>query len=237
MRLLLLPLNHLRRALEIPAKPATGVVSRAFTTQNVYHYSDPVDDLVFCNVEIDGLYEKLSEFELLARSVQRGSLSDPQVLNKVVSFCARFSCLDVGIQIHTVIVKMGFCSNVFICSALVDMYGKCRKLGNARKVFDDMPQRNVVTWNSLISGCLLDECPKMAIGLFVKMLKEGIAPTEFSLSGVLVGCSQLEEEEFGIQVHGLSLKLGFCWNVVVGTGLVDVYSRCSRIDDSRQVFD
>ncbi|KAK9280120.1 hypothetical protein L1049_013807 [Liquidambar formosana] len=68
------------------------------------------------------------------------------------------------------------------------------------------------------------------------MLKMGIAPTPFSVSAILVACSQLEFGDLGIQVHGLSLKAGFCCNVVVGTGLINMYSKCQNVDDSRQVF-
>nr|POF00054.1 pentatricopeptide repeat-containing protein [Quercus suber] len=80
-------------------------------------------------------------------------------------------------------------------------------------------------------------CPGIAVALFLEMLRVGIAPAPFSVSAVLVGCSQLGAKRLGTQVHGLSLKAGFCYNVVVGTGLVDMYSKCCSVDDSRLVFD
>lgn len=174
--------------------------------------------------------------ELLAQLQQGGSSPTPQTLNKIISSCATSTSLDLGIRLHAVVIKLGFCSNIYICSALVDLYGKCGSLANAQKQFDEMSDRNVVTWNSLISGYLQAELPKRAIGLFLEMLKVGVVPTPFSLSGALVGCSQLEAEELGAQVHGLSLKTGLCYNVVVGTGLIDMYSKCCSVNDSRRVF-
>ncbi|XP_021814309.1 pentatricopeptide repeat-containing protein At3g09040, mitochondrial-like [Prunus avium] len=174
--------------------------------------------------------------ELLAQLQQGGSSPTPQTLNKIISSCATSTSLDLGIRLHAVVIKLGFCSNVYICSALVDMYGKCGSLANAQKQFDEMSDRNVVTWNSLISGYLQAELPKRAVGLFLEMLKVGVVPTPFSLSGALVGCSQLEAEELGAQVHGLSLKTGLCYNVVVGTGLIDMYSKCCSVNDSMRVF-
>ncbi|ONI00156.1 hypothetical protein PRUPE_6G071000 [Prunus persica] len=174
--------------------------------------------------------------ELLAQLQQGGSSPTPQTLNKIISSCATSTSLDLGIRLHAVVIKLGFCSNIYICSALVDMFGKCGSLANAQKQFDEMSDRNVVTWNSLISGYLQAELPKRAIGLFLEMLKVGVVPTPFSLSGALVGCSQLEAEELGAQVHGLSLKTGLCYNVVVGTGLIDMYSKCCSVNDSRRVF-
>ncbi|CAL8999151.1 unnamed protein product [Prunus brigantina] len=173
--------------------------------------------------------------ELLAQ-LQQGGSPTPQTLNKIISSCATSTSLDLGIRLHAVVIKLGFCSNIYICSALVDMYGKCGSLANAQKQFDEMSDRNVVTWNSLISGYLQAELPKRAIGLFLEMLKVGVVPTPFSLSGALVGCSQLEAEELGAQVHGLSLKTGLFYNVVVGTGLIDMYSKCCSVNDSRRVF-
>lgn len=174
---------------------------------------------------------KLFALELLSRSLQ------PQTLSKIISFSATSASLDVGSTLHAIVIKLGFCSNVYICSALVGMYGKCGKLWNAQKVFDETPHRNVVTWNCLISGYLQAGSPLRAIRLFLEMLKVGTEPpTTFSVSGVLVCCVQLEAEGLGGQVHGLSLKMGLCDDVVVGTGLIDMYSKCCKVSESKRVF-
>ncbi|XP_021894537.1 pentatricopeptide repeat-containing protein At1g11290, chloroplastic-like [Carica papaya] len=160
----------------------------------------------------------------------------PYLLNKIISFCAKSVDFDVGIQLHSTVIKMGFCTNVYIHSALLNLYGKCGAISSAQKLFDGMPNRNVVTWNSLISGYLNVNSAEDAIELFGEMLRAGVAPTPFSISAALVGCSQLEAGELGEQVHGLSWKAGFGYNVVVGTALVDMYSKCCNIEDSRRVF-
>ncbi|KAK6234893.1 hypothetical protein SCA6_010230 [Theobroma cacao] len=69
------------------------------------------------------------------------------------------------------------------------------------------------------------------------MLRTGIKVTPFTISDVLVGCSLLEKEELGAQVHCFCLKVGFFYNVVIGTGLLDMYSKCWNIENSRRVFD
>lgn len=142
----------------------------------------------------------------------------------------------VGIQIHAFVKKFGFISNVYIGSALLDMYSKCLALSSAHYLFDEMPWTNEVTWNSLISGYLNAFLPDVAIGLFIGMLRVGMSLTPYSISAGLVGCAQLGDAGFGSQVHGLGLKLGFESNPVVATGLVDMYSKVLDIEASRMVF-
>ncbi|KAG8663022.1 pentatricopeptide repeat-containing protein At1g11290, chloroplastic [Manihot esculenta] len=179
----------------------------------------------------------LVDFDLVAQMLRNGSFSNPYFINKVVSFCAKSAYKDLGIQVHCTIIKMSFASNVYVSSAVVDMYAKCGEIRCAKKMFDEMPHRNEVTWNSLISGYLNVSCPQMAVDLFVEMLREIRAVTPFSVSACLVGCSHLEPRELGAQVHGLSVKAGFGYNVVVGTALIDMYSKCGNVNDSRRVFD
>lgn len=220
-------------------KLANRKVRRSLTTQYLRRDDDSEGGFASLDVSISDLDANLRGsvgVELFARILRRGSSSQPRTLNKVLSFVAKSASLDLGSQIHAVVVKLGFCSNVYVGSALVDVYAKCGTMSNAQRVFDEMGQRNVVTWNTLTSGYLQAECPEMAIRVFMEMLKVGTEPTPFSLSGVFGACSLLEARELGTQIHGLSLKMGYCYNVYVGNGLIDMYSRCYSPDDSRRVF-
>ncbi|MCD7467068.1 hypothetical protein HAX54_004261 [Datura stramonium] len=168
---------------------------------------------------------------------QNGFLLDQFCLNQIVSICAKMGSFSAGTQTHCQIIKMGFDSNVFINTALVDMYGKCGVVTEAEKLFDEMPERNVVTWNALISGYLDTHCPENAILLFLEMLREGVSPTPSSVSAALVGSAQLEACELGAQLHALCWKAGFALHIVVGTVLIDMYVKCLDLETSRRVFD
>ncbi|KAL0286131.1 UNVERIFIED_CONTAM: putative pentatricopeptide repeat-containing protein [Sesamum calycinum] len=143
----------------------------------------------------------------------------------------------MGILLHCHVIKMGFHSNVHINTSLIDMYGKCAEVLWAHRLFDEMPNRNAVTWNALVSGYVTTREPRTAIQLFIRMLREGVPLTAFGVSAALVACAQLEDAALGAQVQGLSLKAGVEFNVVVGSSLIDMHAKCRNMEDSVKVFD
>ncbi|KAF7120520.1 hypothetical protein RHSIM_Rhsim13G0077500 [Rhododendron simsii] len=214
-----IPPFHLRCTLQNASKTTSQTFPRAFLTT---HLQNPLDP------------------NLLAQLHQHGSEDSeqtPYILNKLISVCAKSCFLHLGIQLHSAVIRMGFRSNVYINSALVDMYGKCGVISSCQQVFDEMPNRNVVAWNSLMSAYIHTQYPEIAVVLFLEMLKGEMVLSPISVLTVLVGCVQLEAGELGAQVHGFCLKAGFCFHVVVGTGLIDMYSKCWSIDASRRFFD
>ncbi|KAH7837956.1 hypothetical protein Vadar_020050 [Vaccinium darrowii] len=233
------PTFHLRCTLQNASRITNQTFSRALTT-HPHQASYPFDDFFSFNGPISYFSENIQNpFDpcLLAQLHQNGSEQTPYILNKLLSLCAKSSFLYLGIQLHSTVVKMGFHSNVYINSALVDMYGKCGVISSGQQVFDEMPHRNVVTWNSLMSAYLHTQYPEIAVELFIEMLKGEMFLSPISVSTVLVGCVQLEAGELGAQVHGFCLKTGFFFDVVVGSALIDMYSKCWTIGNSRRIFD
>ncbi|KAL7113915.1 hypothetical protein ACP275_04G088700 [Erythranthe tilingii] len=164
-------------------------------------------------------------------------LQNPYILNKIISSCAETGSLSMGVQLHSHTIKMGFHSNVFISTSLIDMYSKCSATFWAHKLFDETPDRNAVTWNALMSGYVKSRDPFTAIELFRKMLRANICITPFGVSAALVACAQMECSVLGAQVHSLSLKVGFESNIVVGSSLIDMHAKSGNMEDSRKVFD
>ncbi|XP_027088819.1 pentatricopeptide repeat-containing protein At4g13650-like [Coffea arabica] len=233
---------HFRYTLANSAKVANHRFSGAVTTHND-HIQGPVNSFHSCDFQDftthpgNNQLNCFTDLNLLAEFHQHGFLHRPHIVNRIISTCSKFGSYSVGIQMHTHVIKMGFGSNIYISSALVDMYCKCGTVVSAHHLFDEIPERNAVTWNSLISGYLETLCPGTAMYLFTEMLRFGIFLTPYSISAALVGCAQLEDCWLGAQVHALGLKFGFEFNVVVGTGLIDMYAKCLDIEASRSVFD
>lgn len=142
-----------------------------------------------------------------------------------------------GDQMHSLIWKHGFHSEVFVASALVDMYAKCCDMCVAEKVFEEMPVRNLVSWNAMIVGFLQNKLYDRAILFFKTLLLESLtAPDEVSFSSALSACANVGNSEFGIQVHGVALKLGVGNLVYVNNSLIDMYSKCGLFDEVVKLF-
>ncbi|KAJ0579972.1 putative tetratricopeptide-like helical domain superfamily, DYW domain-containing protein [Helianthus annuus] len=122
--------------------------------------------------------------------------------------CARHNCISQGQTLHHHMLKTQkerkLIPNVYVYNHLINMYAKCGCLDHARKVFDEMPERNVVSWTALISGYAQHERCEDGFGVFSVMLGE-CRPNEFAYASVLSSC----DRKFGRQVHSHALKTCF----------------------------
>ncbi|KAL9235122.1 hypothetical protein vseg_009914 [Gypsophila vaccaria] len=163
--------------------------------------------------------------------------------------CARslsFWALFEGMQIHCRGLKMGFMSYVMVSTTAVHFYANKECMCYAQKVFDEMPVRNTVTWNALITGYSSQErnCEENcveALICFKKMVSDDgfdVEPSDRTLVCVLSAASQIGLLEIGSCVHGYVVKTvnGPGNDVYIGTGLVDMYSKCGCIDVALDVF-
>ncbi|KAL9269963.1 Pentatricopeptide repeat-containing protein [Drosera capensis] len=127
----------------------------------------------------------------------------------------------------------------FLFNHIINMYGKCGDLASARKVFDEMPERNVVSWTVLVSGYGRAGLGRECFRVFREMVRDGeggggggVRPNEFGLAAVLSKCEGREE---GREVHGWVVKTGFERRVFVANALIIMYSRGSRRGGSGRV--
>ncbi|OUZ99363.1 Protein kinase domain [Macleaya cordata] len=159
--------------------------------------------------------------------------ANPELLRN----CSKNSLLDHGRQIHASVVKMGFGVDLIINNDLVGMYGKCGATSTAHKVFDEMPERNVVSWTTLMTGYLLKGNAKASLFLFLQMGSSGIKPNDFTFSTNLKACGTLGICGSGMQIHVLCVKTGFESVPVVANSIIDMYSKCGRIMEATRMFD
>ncbi|KAG9451496.1 hypothetical protein H6P81_011461 [Aristolochia fimbriata] len=110
-------------------------------------------------------------------------------LASVLSACADLAALDYGIRIHNYIKENELECNLSVGTALIDMYAKCGQLGISRNIFDLMPEKDVISWNVMISGYGFNGYANYAVEVFSQMEKSGIIPNEVTFLAVLTACS------------------------------------------------
>lgn len=168
---------------------------------------------------------------------ENGLLPDNFVVPNALKACGALQWVRIGKGIHGYVAKMrGFDDCVFVASSLVDMYGKLGVLEDAKKVFNEMSEKNVVAWNSMIVGYAQNGLNEEAIKLFHVMKMEGVKPTRVTLSGLLSACANLEALEEGRQGHALAIIGGLELDNILGSSIINFYSKVGLIEEAELVF-
>ncbi|XP_057872496.2 pentatricopeptide repeat-containing protein At2g13600 [Cryptomeria japonica] len=139
--------------------------------------------------------------------------------------------------LHSHIILTGFKLPVSTESLLVSLYAKWDSLDDARRVFDKMPKRTVVSWTVIISGYVRQGMSKEALVFFNRMRLEGMQPNEFTFATVLPACAHLGFLQYGKRLHQDVVRCGFASDVFVTSALVDMYCKCGNMKNARLVFD
>ncbi|KAL5574391.1 hypothetical protein UlMin_023988 [Ulmus minor] len=140
-------------------------------------------------------------------------------------------------QIHTLVLKYNVGDDSAIENALIACYGKCGETDECEKIFSRMSERrDEVSWNSMISGYIHNELLPKAMDLVWFMMQRGQRLDTFTFATVLSACASIATLERGMQVHASGIRACLESDVVVGSALVDMYSKCGRIDYASRFF-
>lgn len=171
--------------------------------------------------------------EMLRRNVKPDEYTFPFVLRGF----KRDNALAYGKELHSHVLKYGFDSNVFVQNALVNMYSLSGLIEMARGVFDMSCERDVVTWNVIISGYNRIKHFDQSRKLFKAMIENGVLPTSVTLALVLSACSKAKDLETGKQVHRYLKECQIQPNLVLENALIDMYAACGEMSVSLEIFD
>ncbi|KAF4386262.1 hypothetical protein G4B88_003479 [Cannabis sativa] len=174
--------------------------------------------------------------QFFRKMLENGVYPDDHIIPSATKSCAILGRCDIGESVHGLVVKTGFEFDVFVGSSMVDMYAKCGEIKYARKVFDEMPEKNVVSWSGMISGYVLLGDDEEALRLFKQALVENLDVNDFTFSSVVRVCGNSTLLELGRQIHGLCFKTSYDSSSFVGSSLVSLYSRCGVIECAFRVF-
>lgn len=145
----------------------------------------------------------------------------------VFKICSGLGIVDLGRQLHGIVVKYQFASNIYVGNALIDMYGKCRSLDDAKKVLATMPKKDRVSWNSIVTACAANGMVYEALDFLERMSSEDSVPNLVSWSAVIGGFSQNGYDEEAIELLYQMQAAGIEPNART---LASVLPACARLE-------
>ncbi|KFK25783.1 hypothetical protein AALP_AA8G159700 [Arabis alpina] len=155
--------------------------------------------------------------------------------------CAHHSFLRPGKELHAVLTTSGLkkAPNSYLSNSLFQFYAASGDMCTAQKLFDEIPlsEKDNVDWTTLLSsfsryGFLVD-----SMKLFVEMRRKRIEIDDVSVVCLFGVCAKLEDLGFGVQGHGVAVKMGFLTCVKVCNALMDVYGKCGFVSEVKRIFE
>ncbi|KAF8369503.1 hypothetical protein HHK36_032478 [Tetracentron sinense] len=202
-----------------------------------------------------------------ARKNQQYPTSEFALVSALKS-CSSLLAISLGDQIHSLALKSGLNSNIFIQNSLINLYVKCghvetarsifdscsllntaacnimiagymklRRLQDARQMFEITPDRDCVSFTTMIMGLAQNDYFVEALEVFKEMLVNGVTPNEVTLASVISAYTHVGEIQNGGMIHAIVIKLGLEAFNLVSTNLVHMYSLCSDIGAAKIIFD
>lgn len=139
-------------------------------------------------------------------------------------------------MVHKQTLGLGFNGDVYVAAALVDMYAKCGSIVTARKVFDGMCVRDLVSWTTMVSGYVHNGYNADTLEMARSMMEIGIKMNRVALLSTLLASGQLGELRIGEVFYGYAICGGFVNDTLVATAVMDMFAKCGSLDSARAVF-
>ncbi|GER30880.1 pentatricopeptide repeat (PPR) superfamily protein [Striga asiatica] len=183
-----------------------------------------------------GLWQQsLNAFRLMQKD---GFNPDQISIISLLSSCSGLKASLLGKSAHGFSIKRKFDLNLNVINALLSFYCECRELAYSFRIFDRMDFKNIISWNTIISGCVDNEEFERAMILFYEMRQKGVDFDSVTLISILPSCHECEENPFlGSSIHCLSVKTALSSDISLANALVSMYVNCGEIDSARLLFD
>ncbi|KAL2544469.1 Tetratricopeptide repeat (TPR)-like superfamily protein [Forsythia ovata] len=199
-------------------------------------------DTIFLNAMMSAYIEnKWFEvaFDLFVKMIGEGIEFDPTTLVIVISSLSNNKSLVQGQLIHGLSIKAGMLSDTFLSNAVIDMYAKCGHLGSSEFVFAEMERRDIVSWNSIISGCLYNNQYEKSLWYLKEMNCSENRANGVTISCAIATCTCLQEFSVGLAVHGWGIRLGCgeSHHIAVANSLISFYSQFRDVNAAECIFE
>ncbi|XP_006646667.1 pentatricopeptide repeat-containing protein At4g19220, mitochondrial [Oryza brachyantha] len=199
----------------------------------------PLSDIISWNTAIvccvqNGLYrDALEAFKFMHSTLTLNP--DSITIVSILSVCGSLKLQSLGKSMHCIALKHLIAFNLRVNNALLTMYFRFADTESAELIFSSLGDRNLCTWNCMISGFAQNNEGWRALQFYKKM--EDFEPNEISIVGIICACTQLGDLRQGKIIHGYALRFGLQTNAFISASLVDMYSKCGRLDISIKIFE
>ncbi|KAL5753192.1 hypothetical protein ACOSQ2_023699 [Xanthoceras sorbifolium] len=192
-----------------------------------------VCDHISFNVMMDGLASsgRVEEALMMFMKMLEASLRPTELT--FVSVLSACSCAGVGCQIHAQAIKVGFEACTSVSNAAINMYSTCGNINGARMVFEKLEEKDLVSWNTIISSYAQGNLGRSSILAYLEMQWEGIKPDEFTFGSLLTSSEFAETVEM---IHAPVYRNGIILHIQVSNALISAYSKHERIRQAYQIF-
>ncbi|CAI9089428.1 OLC1v1024000C2 [Oldenlandia corymbosa var. corymbosa] len=168
---------------------------------------------------------------------QEGFRPDVVTIATVLPVIGELRALKQGKEIHGFAVKNGFWLDVTIATSLMMMYSKTGLLRYSYRLFNNLQNKNVISWTAMIDSCIRCESMHEALQVFRSMQGSKHMPDSVTTARMLKVCSELGALKLGKEIHGQVLKRDFYSSPFVSSELVKMYGCCEAIDKAKLSFE
>ncbi|XP_020589533.1 pentatricopeptide repeat-containing protein At2g22410, mitochondrial-like [Phalaenopsis equestris] len=171
--------------------------------------------------------------QMMAQGFSPNNFTFPFVLKSV----AKSQAFEVALLLQSMIIKTGFASQVVVMNALLHAFVVSEHVCYAHKVFDGIPQKSIISWNSMIGGYSREGDFRSAFELFGAMRNLGLEPDEFTVASLFSVCSQSINLKLGRALHHFIIMNCLEADLIVNNALIDMYGKCGEPDSAQMCFD
>ncbi|KAL8201313.1 hypothetical protein R6Q57_012652 [Mikania cordata] len=200
----------------------------------------PIRDVITWNIMISGLKQNGFSKEALyvySRMVSQGFVESSSTFATVLGAFSHEGLYQEGIQVHSRVIVLGLSLNVYVGSALINLYMNMGLVDFALRLFNDLPERNLATWNQLLRG-FGEFKLSQRLQLYYRMKREGVVLTPLIFCYLIRSFGNERFVDKGKELHSYAIKVGWSESdLFVSNALVDFYSACGSLIDAKKSFD
>lgn len=193
------------------------------------------------NVAIRGFIESedpAGAFTLYRQMLRnQGSRPDNYTYPPLLKLCSGLELENMGRIILGHVIMLGFDQDLFVHNAVINLLVSQGELGDARRMFDESPVRDMVSWNTLITGYVRIAQTEDALILYQKMVANGVGPDEVTMIAMISLCAQVKDLSLGREFHCFIEENKLKLTVPLSNALMDMYVKCGNLESAQTIFD